>query len=63
MSDRLFVGTRKGLFDVRREQKGWQIARTAFLGDPISMLLRIYDIVTAFEAAGFDVVRVVTTGR
>ena len=24
---------------------------------------RIYDIVTAFEAAGFDVVRVVTTGR
>ena len=39
MSDRLFVGTRKGLFDVRREQKGWQIARTAFLGDPISMLL------------------------
>ena len=24
---------------------------------------RIYDIVTAFEAAGFDVIRVVTTGR
>jgi hypothetical protein len=24
---------------------------------------RIYDIVTAFEAAGFDVVRVVTNGR
>jgi len=24
---------------------------------------RIYDIVTAFEAAGFDVVRVVSTGR
>ena len=24
---------------------------------------RIYDIVTAFEAAGFDVLRVVTTGR
>jgi hypothetical protein len=24
---------------------------------------RIYDIVTAFEAVGFDVIRVVTTGR
>jgi hypothetical protein len=39
MSDRLCVGTRKGLFDVRREQRGWRIARTAFLGGPISMLL------------------------
>jgi photosystem II stability/assembly factor-like uncharacterized protein len=40
MSDRILLGTRKGLFDIRRERKGWEIDRTAFLGDPISMLLR-----------------------
>ncbi|MGH6960745.1 MAG: WD40/YVTN/BNR-like repeat-containing protein [Dongiaceae bacterium] len=39
MSDRLLVGSRKGFFDIRRQREGWQIAQTAFLGDPISMLL------------------------
>ena len=39
MSDRLLIGTRKGLIDVRREREGRRIAQTAFLGDPISMLL------------------------
>jgi photosystem II stability/assembly factor-like uncharacterized protein len=40
MSDRLLVATRKGLFDVRRAASGWRIAGTAFLGDPVSMVLR-----------------------
>ena len=40
MSERILLGTRKGLFDIRRSGRGWEIARTAFLGDPISMLLR-----------------------
>ena len=39
MSERLLVGTRKGLFDLRRTRGEWSIARTSFLGDPISMLL------------------------
>jgi hypothetical protein len=39
MSDRLLVGTRKGLFDVRLGGSGWHIANTAFLGDPVSMVL------------------------
>jgi len=39
MSDRLLVGTKKGLFELRRSQGTWSIAATHFLGDPISMLL------------------------
>jgi photosystem II stability/assembly factor-like uncharacterized protein len=39
MSDRLLVGTKKGLFDLRRTGKNWSIVATSFLGDPISMLL------------------------
>jgi hypothetical protein len=39
MSDRLLVGTKKGLFELRRGHKQWSIATTNFLGDPISMLL------------------------
>jgi hypothetical protein len=39
MSDRLLVGTRKGLFELRRTRGAWSIERTSFLGDPISMLL------------------------
>ena len=39
MSDRLLIGTRKGLFELRRMRGGWSIANTSFLGDPISMLL------------------------
>ncbi len=41
MSDRLLVGTRKGLFRIERGRGGrWRIARTWFLGDPVSMVLR-----------------------
>jgi hypothetical protein len=40
MSDRLLVGTRKGLFRIERDPGGhWAIARTWFLGDPVSMVL------------------------
>ena len=39
MSDRLLVGTKKGLFELRRTRGTWSIASTRFLGDPISMLL------------------------
>jgi hypothetical protein len=40
MSDRLYVGTRKGLFRYERSGRGdWKIARTAFIGDPVSFVL------------------------
>ena len=39
MGDRLLVGTKKGLFELRRTPGGWSIAGTRFIGDPISMLL------------------------
>lgn len=40
MSNRLLLGTRKGLFRIERDESGrWGIAQTWFLGDPISMLL------------------------
>jgi hypothetical protein len=38
MSDRLLVGTRKGLFTLERRGE-WRITGTAFLGDPVSMVL------------------------
>lgn len=40
MSDRLLVGTRKGLFDLRRQNGGWAVDKPAFLGQPVSMVLR-----------------------
>ncbi|WP_296701647.1 WD40/YVTN/BNR-like repeat-containing protein, partial [Thiocapsa sp. UBA6158] len=40
MSDRLLVGTRKGLFRIERGEGGrWMIAKTWFLGDPVSAVL------------------------
>ena len=40
MADRVYVGTRKGLFEIARAGKGaWQIADVHFLGDPVSALL------------------------
>ncbi len=40
MNDRLLLGTRKGLFDLRRKGSAWSIANKAFIGEPLSMLLR-----------------------
>ncbi len=40
MSDRLLVGTRKGLFRIERDGGSrWKIGRSWFLGDPVSMVL------------------------
>src|SRR5579871_4185643 len=39
MNDRLLIGTKKGVFELRRKQGEWSIIGTRFLGDPISMLL------------------------
>lgn len=40
MSDRLLVGTRKGLFVVTRSGGRWGIHATAFLGDPVGLATR-----------------------
>ncbi|HBX57292.1 WD40/YVTN/BNR-like repeat-containing protein [Pseudomonas sp. UBA2684] len=39
MSDELFVATRKGLLTFLRSGGQWRLARRAFLGEPVSMLL------------------------
>lgn len=40
VDDRAWIATRKGLFEIRRRGAGgWQVARTSFLGEPVSMLL------------------------
>ena len=40
MSDRILVGTRKGLFTVRRDNGNWRVADTHFLGDPVNLVMR-----------------------
>lgn len=39
MSERLFVGTRKGLFTIEKTGPRWRFGATSFLGDNVSMLL------------------------
>jgi len=40
MNDRAWIATRKGLFELRRRAgNDWQIARTSFHAEPVSMLL------------------------
>ncbi len=39
MEPTAWVATRKGLFELHRRAGGWQIERTSFLGEPVSMLL------------------------
>jgi hypothetical protein len=40
MTDRAWIATRKGLFELRRARDdGWRIARSSFLGEPVSMVL------------------------
>ncbi len=38
-SSRAWVATRKGLFELGRKGKSWEIARVSFLAEPVSMLL------------------------
>ena len=40
MSDTLYVGTRKGLFTVEKRAGRWTHGEPAFLGDPVSAVLR-----------------------
>ena len=39
MDDRAWVATRKGLFELQRAGSAWRIARSSFLGEPVTMLL------------------------
>jgi hypothetical protein len=39
MTDRAWVATRKGLFELRRHGATWRIAKVSFLGEPVSMVL------------------------
>lgn len=39
MSDRAWVATRKGLFELSRTGRGWDIARVSFVGDPVTAVL------------------------
>lgn len=39
MSDRAWLGTRKGLIELQRQAGRWRIVHTSFLGDPVTMLL------------------------
>jgi hypothetical protein len=38
MSDRLFVGTHKGLFTIDRAADGWRIHKVDFLGEPVDVV-------------------------
>ena len=39
MNDRFHVATRKGLFTLDRQEGGWKITQTAFMGNPVTMVL------------------------
>ena len=39
MSQRAWVATRKGLFELQRQAGGWQVGRVSFLGEPVTMVL------------------------
>ena len=39
MSDRLLIGTRKGLFELTRRKAGWDVADAHFLGEPVTAVL------------------------
>lgn len=47
MPDRLYVGTRKGLFALAPGRGGWDIAEVSFLGDPVTAVLAQGDTVHA----------------
>ncbi len=38
MSDRVYLGTRKGLFTLDRAGDGWHVGRAAFYGDPVTIV-------------------------
>lgn len=52
MSDRIFVATRKGLFELQRSQGRWGIVRTSFLGDSVSLVAKAPADGTLYAALG-----------
>src|SRR5207247_382248 len=47
MAERLYVGTRKGLFEVARRGDGWDIVGSDFLGEPVTAVLADGDLAYA----------------
>ena len=47
MSDRIYIGTRKGLFELARKKGAWDIVDTHFLGDPVTAVLAQDGVVLA----------------
>src|SRR5436190_327904 len=43
MGSRLYVGTRKGLFELARRHGAWDVVDVQFLGDPVSAVLATTD--------------------
>ena len=43
MGSRLYVGTRKGLFELARRDGTWDVVDVQFLGDPVSAVLATTD--------------------
>jgi len=43
MTERLHIGTHKGLFELARRNGVWDIADVQFLGDPVSAVLAVTD--------------------
>ena len=39
MSERAFLSTRKGLFELERGSNGWALGARHFLGEPVSIAL------------------------
>ncbi|WP_224241081.1 WD40/YVTN/BNR-like repeat-containing protein [Hyalangium gracile] len=52
MSDRIFVATRKGLFELRRSNGRWSIAHASFLGDAVSLVAGSPSEGTVYAALG-----------
>jgi hypothetical protein len=50
MAERLYVGTRKGLFEFARRNGAWDIVATHFLGEPVTAVLAAGD----FDYAALD---------
>ncbi|UCF67429.1 MAG: exo-alpha-sialidase, partial [Acidobacteriota bacterium] len=51
MSERLLIGTRKGLFTAERDgSASWHIRAAAFLGDPVTIVLPLADGKTVYAA-------------
>ena len=47
MSDHIYIGTRKGLFEIARKKGAWDIVDTHFLGDPVTAVLASKGVVLA----------------